>query len=142
MIKKFRLKAIAPFAVVAAMLAVLASGCASTPSSAYLDAGAGDLTATGAQFAQNWIIRFDTSAAARTLTTPSAADLINSLQSPGMGEVLVLAVAADGANPVTVQGGAGVTVKTSAMTVAGNATLTIYCVLTDVSSGSQAITVY
>ena len=119
-----------------------ATSCLATQGSAFLDAGAADLTATGTQFVQYWLFRFDTATAGRTLTTPSAADIIKALQSPSVGIVIVLGVTADGANPVIIQGGNGVTVKPSAVTIAANTTLTIYCTLDNVSSGSEAITIY
>jgi len=118
------------------------ASCISSSASAYLDAGASNLTATGAQFAQNWLIRFDTSSTQRTLFTPSAADIVKNLQSPSVGEVVIIAVTADGANTVTIQGGTGVIVKPSASTIAADTTLTLYCVLTSVISGSEGVTIY
>lgn len=117
--------------------------CTSTQSSPnFYDAGAGNLTASGAQIAQYWLFSFDTSAASRTLTTANAADIVAALQSPFVGQVIFFAVSADGANNVTILGGANVTVEPSASNVAANTTLTVYCVLNNVSSGSEAVTIY
>lgn len=113
----------------------------STQSNFY-DAGASDLTASGAQFDQYYLYRFDTAASARTMTTPSAADIVAGLSSPYVGEVFFFTVAADGSYTVTISGGMGVTVKPSVSTVAANTTLAIYCELDNVSSGSEAVTLY
>jgi hypothetical protein len=56
--------------------------------------------------------------------------------------MFIVAVSAEGANIVTVTGGSGVTVKTSGATVPGNSTKNLYFVVTDLTSGSQALTVY
>jgi hypothetical protein len=119
-------------------------GCLGGNSSpaAFYDAGAQDFTASGSQFVQYWLFRFDTSAGARTLTTPSASDLAGAISSPAAGQIIVIAVTADGANPVNLTGGAGVTIRPSAATVAPNSTLNLYCVLSNVTSGSQAVTIY
>jgi hypothetical protein len=110
--------------------------------SVFYDAGASDLIASRAQFAQYYLYRFDTTASARTMTTPSAADIVAGLSSPYVGEVFFFTVAADGSYTVTISGGTGVTVKSSASTVAANTTLAIYCELDNVSSGSEAVTLY
>lgn len=109
---------------------------------AYYDAGGGDLTATGTQFLNTILFRFDTSVSGHTLTTPSAADIISAMTSPTVGNVLLFAISADGSNTVTILGGSNVTVKPGAATVMGNTTLTIYCELDNVSSGSQRVTIY
>ena len=111
-------------------------------SSDFYDAGASDLTASGAQFDQYYLFRFDTSASAHTLTTPSAADIVSGLSSPYVGEVFSFVVAADGGNMVTISAGMNVTIKPSASTVAPNTTLTIYCEVNNVSSGSESVTLY
>jgi hypothetical protein len=114
----------------------------STQSSDFYNAGASDLTVSGTQFAQYFLFRFDTAASGRTLTTPSAADIVASLSSPYVGEVFLFAVAADGEHTVTISAGVNVTIKPSASIVAPNTTLTIYCELDNVSSGSEAVTIY
>jgi hypothetical protein len=117
--------------------------CTSTSSSPnFYDAGASNLTASGAQIAQYWLFRFDTSAASRTLTTANAADIVGALQSPFVGQVVFFAVSADGTNSVSILGGSNVTVKSSASNVPANTTLTVYCVLDNISSGSEAVTIY
>jgi hypothetical protein len=113
----------------------------STQSNFY-DAGASDLTTSGAQFDQYYLFRFDTTASAHTMTTPSAADIVAGLSSPYVGEVFFFTVAADGSYTVTISGGMGVTVKPSASTVAANTTLAIYWELDNVSSGSESVTLY
>ncbi len=117
-------------------------GSQSKPVSAFYDSGASDLTMTGAQFGQYVLFRFDTSASAHTLTTPSAADIVSRFSSPVVGSVSVLAVTADGSHIVTLTGGTNVTVKPSASTVAGNTTLTLFCELDNVTKGSEAVTFY
>lgn len=114
----------------------------STPQSAFYDAGARDHTMTGAQFGQYLLFRFDTEASERTLTTPSAADIVSLFSSPVAGEISIFAVVADGSHSVTVIGGLNVRVKSTASTVAGNTTLTIFCELDNVSKGSEAVTLY
>lgn len=114
----------------------------STQSSSFYDAGASNLSVTGAQFAQYILFRFDTTTSAHTLALPSAADIVANLPSPTAGEVLSFAVAADGSHTVTLIGGTNVTIKPSASTIAANTTLTIYCELDNVSSGSEAVTIY
>ena len=116
-------------------------GTASTPPDFY-DAGAANLSVTGAQFDQYTLFRFDTSAAPRSLALPSAADIVNNLSSPYAGEVLILGVAATGANPVTLIAGTNVTVEPNAATVPANTTLTMYAVLNSITSGSEAVTIY
>jgi hypothetical protein len=133
----------------AILLAVLALGLLALPGcfgsaaqSVFYDAGAQDFTATGAQFVQLWLFRFDTSAGARTFNAPAASDIIAAVSSASAGQVVVFAVTAEGANPVTIKGGAGVTVKASAATVAPNTTLNLYCLLSNVTPGSQAVMIY
>ena len=117
-------------------------GPQSTQVSAFYDSGASDLTMTGAQFGQYLLFRFDTGASERTLTTPSAADIVSRFSSPVSGEISIFAVVADGSHIVTVIGGPNVRVKPSASTVAGNTTLTIFCELDNVKSGNETVTLY
>jgi hypothetical protein len=117
-------------------------GSQSTPVSAFYDSGSSDLTMTGTQFGQYVLFRFNTASSERTLTTPSAADIVSRFSSPVVGSVSVLAVTADGSNIVTLMGGPNVTVKPSASTVAGNTTLTLFCELDNVTKGSEAVTFY
>ena len=117
-------------------------GTQGTHVSAFYDAGASDLTMTGAQFGQYLLFRFDTDASERTLTTPSAADIVARFSSPIVGDISIFAVVADGSHSVTVIGGPNVKVKPTASTVAGNTTLTIFCEMDSVSKGSEAVTLY
>jgi len=128
--------------VVAVGLLGTVSCVAPTQSPAFYNAGAANFTPTGSEFTQYFLYRFDTGAAERTLTFPSAADIISAASSPIVGGVLVFSVAADGANAVVLQEGANGTLKPSASSVAGNATRIFYVVFDDVSSGSEAVTVY
>jgi len=114
----------------------------STTASQYYNAGNGNLSITGAQFDQYYLFRFDTSTSALTMALPSAADIVANLQSPYVGEVIDVAVAADGANSVTLIAGTNVTIKTSASVVSGNTTATMYCELDNITSGSEAVTLY
>lgn len=110
--------------------------------SAVYDAGAGDLTMTGAQVGKIALFRLDTDASQRTLTTPSAADIVAQFSSPIVGDLTSLAVTADGSHAVIVSGGTNVTVKPSASTIAGNTTRIIILVLDNVTKGSEAVTFY
>ena len=117
-------------------------GTQSTHVSAFYDSGASDLTMTGAQFGQYLLFRFDTDASERTLTTPSAADIVARFSSPIVGDISILAVVADGSHSVTIIGGPNVRVKPSASTIAGNTTRTIFCELDNVSKGNEVVTLY
>jgi hypothetical protein len=117
-------------------------GPQSTPPSAFYDAGTSDLTMTGAQFGQYLLFRFDTDASERTLTTPSATDIVARFSSPVSGEIYIFAVVADGSHSVNVIGGPNVRVKPTASTVAGNTTRTIFCELDNVKSGNETVTLY
>jgi hypothetical protein len=120
------------------------ASCTSSSSaqSEFYNAGNANLSITGAQFDQYYLIRFDTSASALTLALPSAADIIDNLSSPYVGEVLSLAVSADGANTVTLIAGTNIMISPSASTVAGNTTLTMYAEFDNVTSGSEEVTIY
>ena len=131
--------------VLVALLAgtMLAASCFSQGSTnSFYDAGAQDLPVTGAQMAQYVLYRFDTTGAGRTLSLPSAADIVSQIGSPTVGQIFIVAVTAEGTNPVTVTGGSGVTIKTSAATVAGNTTQNLYFVVRNITAGSQSLTVY
>jgi len=114
----------------------------STTASEYYNAGNANLSITGAQLDQYYLFRFDTSTSALTMALPSAADIVANLQSPYVGEVIDVAVAADGVNSVTLIAGTNVTIKTSASVVPGNTTATMYCELDNITSGSEAVTLY
>jgi hypothetical protein len=130
--------------ILLALSLFLSTSCLSqgTRVSAFYDAGASDLTMTGAQFSQYLLYRFDTEASQLTLTTPSAADIVARFSSPIVGDVAILAITADGSHAVTVRGGTNVTVKPSASTITGNTTLIIFCELSNITSGSEAVTIY
>ena len=114
----------------------------STTASEYYNAGNANLSITGAQLDQYYLFRFDTSTSALTMALPSAADIVANLQSPYVGEVIDIAVAADGVNSVTLIAGTNVTIKTSASVVPGNTTATMYCELDNITSGTEAVTLY
>ncbi|MGB8828162.1 MAG: hypothetical protein ABR924_15785 [Terracidiphilus sp.] len=114
----------------------------STTASEYYNAGNANLSITGAQLDQYYLFRFDTSTSALTMALPSAADIVANLQSPYVGEVIDVAVAADGVNSVTLIAGTNVTIKTSASVVPGNTTATMYCELDNITSGTEAVTLY
>jgi hypothetical protein len=117
--------------------------CVSSPSQVtFYNAGATDFTATGSEFVQYFLYRFDTSASGYSFTIPAASDIVSAISSPVAGSVLIFGVTADGANPVTIVGGTNVTVRPSASTVNANSTLTIYCVIDNTGSGTQAVTIY
>lgn len=133
-----------PVFLVLLLFSLLLVSCTSSQStqSDFYNAGNADLSVTGAQFDQYLLFRFDTTASEHTLALPSAADIVANLSSPTAGEVVSLAVTADGNHTVTLIGGTNVTIKPSASTIAGNTTLTIYCELDNVNSGSEAVTIY
>ena len=108
----------------------------------FYNAGNANLSITGAQFDQYMLFRFDTSTTAHTLALPSAADIIANISSPYAGEVINFAISTDGNNNVTLIPGTNVTIKSSASTVAGNTTGTMYCVFDNITSGSEAVTIY
>ncbi len=116
--------------VLAGLMPLLACSMSGSQST-FRDAGESDLdyTGEGGEFAKYSLFRFDTGAAPRALTTPGAGQMIDSISSPTVGQVIVFAVSADGPNAVTVNGGQGVTVKPSAATVAANSTRLLYCVI-------------
>jgi len=122
------------------------AGCTTSTSSSsqseYYNAGNANLSVTGAQFDQYTLFRFDTSTSALTMALPSAADIVDNLSSPYVGEVISFGVAADGSNNVTFIAGTNVTIAPSAQTVAGNITHTMYCELDNITSGSEAVTIY
>jgi hypothetical protein len=124
------------------LLSVVSCTASQSSQSVFYNAGNADLSVTGAQFDQYQLFRFDTTASEHTLALPSAADIVANLSSPTAGEVLAFAVTADGNYSVMLIGGTNVTIKPSASKVAGNSTLTIYCELDNVNSGSEAVTIY
>jgi hypothetical protein len=119
---------------------VLASCSAQSGPLAY-DSGANNLSLTSSQLTQYNLFRFDTASGARTLTLPPASDIVSAF-SVSAGSFTAMVVAADGSNAVTIKGGSNVTVKPSAAKIAPDTTQTIFIVLNNVSSGSQAVTVY
>lgn len=127
--------------VVASLLPLVACSMGGGQAS-FCDAGEADLDYTGAggDFAKYSLFRFDTGAAARSLTTPGAGEMIDSVSSAVVGQVIVFAVAADGINTVTIIGGEGVTVKPGASTVAANTTRLMYCVID--STDDDLLTIY
>ena len=133
-----------PIVLLALGLPFLVS-CISSQSSSqseFYNAGNSDLSVTGAQLDQYVLFSFDTTDSALTMALPSAADIVDNLQSPFAGELIGFAVAADGNNTVTLIGGTNVAIEPGASTVAGNTTVTMYCVLDSVTSGSEAVTIY
>ena len=118
------------------------SSSSSSQTAEFYNAGAADLSVTGAQFDQYALYRFDTSASAHILALPSAADIITTLSSPYVGEVFYFAVTADGNYNVTLIGGTNVTVKPSASTVSADTTVTMYCEFDSITSGSYGVTIY
>ena len=124
------------------LLSLVACTSSQSTQSDFYNAGNANLSVTGAQFDQYTLFRFDTTTSAHTLALPSAADIVANLSSPYVGEVIYLAVTADGSNAVTLIAGTNVTIKPSALTVAGNTTVTMYCELDNITSGSEAVTIY
>ena len=124
------------------LLSLVACTISQNTQSDFYNAGNVDFSVTGAQFDQYTLFRFDTSTAAHTLALPSAADIVANLSSPYVGEVIYLAVTADGSNAVTLIAGTNVTIRPSASIVAGNTTVTMYCELDNVTTDSEAATIY
>jgi hypothetical protein len=128
--------------VVVASLVPLVACSMGGGQSSFCDAGESDQDYTGAggDFAKYSLFRFDTAAAPRNLTTPGAGEMIDSVSSAVVGQVIVFAVAADGFNTVTLIGGEGVTVKPGASIVAANTTRLMYCVID--SKDDDLLTIY
>ena len=124
------------------LLSLVACTSSQSTQSDFYNAGNANLSVTGAQFDQYTLFRFETTSSAHTLALPSAADIVANLSSPYVGEVIYLAVTADGNNAITLIAGTNVTIKPSALTVAGNTTVTMYCELDNITSGSEAVTIY
>ena len=120
----------------------VASCTLGSPQSEYYNAGAADFSPTGSQFDQYLLFRFDTTASSHAFVLPNAHDIVNNIQSPYSGEVIFFVVSADGANSVTLAGGTNVTVKPNSLTIPANSTITVFCVLDNVTSGSEAVTIY
>jgi hypothetical protein len=106
------------------------------------NSGSNDLTLTGSQLIQYNLIRFDTTAAERTLTFPNAADIVSSISGVPAGTFTALVVVADGSNGVKITGRTNIIIKDSASSVKANTSQTLFIVLDNVSSGSQQVTVY
>ena len=124
------------------LLSLVACTSSQSNKSDFYNAGNANLSITGDQFDQYTLFRFDTTTSAHTLALPSAADIVANLSSPYVGEVIYLAVTADGNNAVTLISGTNVMIKSSALTVAGNTTITMYCELDNITSGTEAVTIY
>ena len=132
------------FVIILTLSLFFFASCTSSQSnkSDFYNVGNTDFSATGAQFDQYTLFSFDTTTSAHNLIIPSAADIVANLPSPYVGEVIPMAVTADGNNAVKLIAGTNVTVKSSALIVAGNATITMYFVLDNITSGSEAVTIY
>jgi len=123
------------------------SSCSTTSSSSsssseFYNAGNASISVTGAQFDQFELYAFDTSSSALTLALPSAADIIDNLSSPIVGEVFFFAVSAEGAYSVTLTPGTNLNLNASAKTVPPNTTVTMYCELDNVTSGNEEATIF
>ena len=106
------------FLVLLILILPLLAGCVGQNNQPnFYNGGNADFSPSGAHFNQYVLFCFDTGASDHTLTLPSAADIVSSLQSPYAGEVVSLAIAADGSHSVKLACGANVTVKPSAATV-------------------------
>ncbi len=139
---RFRRYIAVPVVLCSILCSLVLSSCYGSQSAPLsLDAGAGNLALTGSQITQYNLIRFNTAAAERTLTLPSAADIVSTL-GVSAGSFTALVVTADGGRDVKIIGGTNVTVKPSAATTPGNTTKTIFLVLENVGSGSQSVIVY
>jgi len=122
---------------------LLVTSCFSqSPVSGFYDAGAENLNVSGEHMAQYVLYRFETSGGGCTFALPSAAEIISKINTPTVGQLFIMAVTVEGANSVTVTGGAGIVIKPSAVEVAGNSTKNLYFVVTNTGSGIQSITVY
>ncbi len=129
--------------VVALMFVLPVLSCATTPAhSSFYDSGTSSLSITAQQFSDYFLYSFNTSESELTFTFPSAADMVSVLPSAYEGEVVVFGISANGANGVNLVGGQNVNIRPSAATVAPNSTLMVYIVFNNVSSGSEAATVY
>jgi hypothetical protein len=105
---------------------------------------AGNATLTAAQLIGGMIVR-DPSGAARTDTTPTAAQIVSAIKNRNVGSSFVFKIrnAADAAETITLAGGTGVTLAAgNTNTVAQNNTKQFLVVLTNVAAGSEAVTIY
>lgn len=103
---------------------------------------AGALTLTTAQVLGGLILR-DTSGANRTDTMPTASDLLDSIQGAMVGTAFEFTIrnTADAAETITVAAGTGGTTS-GTMTIAQNNSKRFAVVFTNVTSGSEAYTIY
>lgn len=104
---------------------------------------AGAVTYTTDQCLSGLILR-DTNGGARTDTTPTAAALVDAVQGAmvGHGFILIIRNTATAANSLTLAGGTGVTLSPTSQVVAQSNTKQFLFIFTNVTIGSEAVTVY
>ena len=98
-----------------------------------------DATLTAAQMEDSGIFKI-TPTTARTLTTDTAAALVAGIPGAVVGTWFDITIAVLAAFAVTLAGGSGVTIVGSA--VGNDASASFRVLLTNVTSGSEAVTIY
>jgi hypothetical protein len=107
-------------------------------------------TITVNQMLVDGMYNFNPTSGSRTLTTPTAAELISGIASTGLGTAevgdtfSVVFINGNASNSYTVTFGTGITYLGGGTTrsVSNASTRTVYFRITNITSGSQAITVY
>lgn len=102
----------------------------------------GNETLSAAQLMTRLILR-DPAGGARTDTTATAAQIVAAVPNPAVGVTIEIVIrnTADAAEAITVAGGTGVTVSGTA-TIAQNNSKIFWLVLDNVTSGTEAATLY
>ena len=103
---------------------------------------AGAVTYTAAEIISGLILR-DTNGASRSDVTPSAADLLAAVEGAQVNSGFKFHIrnTADAAETITMTAGTGITISGTA-TIAQNNGKNFLAVFTNVTSGSEAVTIY
>ena len=98
-----------------------------------------DATLTADQMINNALFTI-TPTGARTLTTDTAANLVSAFTNAEVGKYFEFTIINTAAQDVTLSAGSGITIKGNA--VVNNASATFIAVFNNVTSGSEAVTIY
>jgi hypothetical protein len=77
-----------------------------------------------------------------TITTPTAAAIVAAVSLPRVGDVLKVLFSNTGGGATTFSAGSGVTLTATGMSIATNNARYVYFRFTNVTSGTEAVTVY
>lgn len=107
-----------------------------------VEATAGVVTYTVSQFLDGLILR-DPNGAGRSDVSPTAAALVAAIYQPAVGDAFTVIIrnTADAAETITLTAGTGVTIDGTA-TIAQNNTKIFLVRFDNVTSGSEAVTIY